>query len=225
MQTQGKKLTYNVDIVFVIDSTGSMGHMVDLVKNNALSFHDQLMESMKKKQKTVEKLRVKIISFKDYIADENPMLVTEFYNLPEQTERMREVMNSIMADGGGDEPEDALEALAYAIRSKWDTSCVKSRHIIALYTDASAHELGYGKSSKLYPSNMAKTFAELSEWWDNEDYIKQSAKRLLLFAPDTPEWNDISDNWENVIHTRSKAGDGLSEKSFQEILSVIANSI
>ena len=219
------KLTYNVDIVFVIDSTGSMGHMVDLVKNNALTFHDQLMESMKKKQKTVEQLRVRIISFKDYLADENPMMVTEFYNLPEETERMREVMETIVADGGGDEPEDGLEALAYAIRSKWNTGCMKSRHIIALYTDASAHELGFGKDSALYPATMAKDFAELSEWWDNPEYIKQSSKRLLLFAPDVPSWRDVSDNWSNVIHFASKAGEGLAETDFQEILGVIANSI
>ena len=80
------KVSYNVDIVFVIDSTGSMGHTVDMVKNNALSFHGQLMESMAKKQKKVDKLRVKIVSFRDYLADRDPMLVTDFFDLPEETE-------------------------------------------------------------------------------------------------------------------------------------------
>ena len=220
------KMNYNVDIVFVIDSTGSMGHVVDMVKNNALSFHDQLMESMAKKQKKVDKLRARIIAFKDYLADELPMLVTDFYNLPEEVGDMRQVMNSITADGGGDEPEDALEALGYAIRSKWDTSCMKSRHIIALYTDASAHQLGFGAASPKYPrAGMARNISELTSWWDNPAYIKQSAKRLLLFAPGTADWNYISDNWSNVIHTQSQAGEGLSDIDFKEILSVIANSI
>lgn len=221
----GYKVSYNVDIVFVIDSTGSMGHTVDMVKNNALSFHGQLMESMEKKQKKVDKLRVKIVSFRDYLADRDPMLVTDFFDLPGETEDLRVVTNSITADGGGDEPEDSLEALAYAIRSDWDTSCMKSRHIIVLYTDASSHPLGFGRDSSLYPANMAKDMSELTDWWDNPDYIKQSAKRLLLFAPDTPDWNYISDNWENVIHYPSQAGEGLSEMEFNEILSVIANSI
>lgn len=219
------KMNYNVDIVFVIDSTGSMGHTVDMVKNNALSFHEQLMESMARKQKKVDKLRVRIISFKDYLEDAEPMLVTDFYNLPEEVGEMRQVMNSITAEGGGDEPEDALEALAYAIKSKWDTSCMKSRHIIALYTDSTAHPLGFGKASPKYPAGMAANIGELTEWWDNPEFIKQSAKRLLLFAPDTPDWNYISDNWANVIHTQSQAGEGLSEMDFKEILSVIANSI
>lgn len=219
------KLNYNVDIVFVIDSTGSMGHTVDMVKNNALSFHEQLMASMERKQKKVDRLRVRIISFKDYLADAEPMLVTDFFNLPEESANMRSVMNSIRAEGGGDEPEDALEALAYAIKSKWDTSGMKSRHIIALYTDSCAHNLGYGKSSPKYPSGMAQNMSELTDWWDNPAFIKQSAKRLLLFAPDTEEWNYISEYWANVIHYPSQAGEGLSEMDFNEILSVIANSI
>ncbi len=219
------KMNYVVDIVFVIDSTGSMGHTLDMVKNNALSFHSQLMDSMAKKQKTVDKLRIKIVSFRDYLADKVPMLVTEFFNLPEEQGDLRAVMNTINAEGGGDEPEDALEALAYAIRSDWDYSSMKSRQVIVLYTDATAHNLGFGRAAAGYPGGMASTMSELSEWWDNPEYIKQTSKRLLLFAPDTPDWNFISSNWTNVIHYPSEAGEGLSEIDFNEILSVIANSI
>ena len=59
------KINYNVDIVFCIDATGSMDHIIDIVKNNAMNFHDDLMSMMKKKQKTVQKLRVRIVAFKD----------------------------------------------------------------------------------------------------------------------------------------------------------------
>ncbi len=219
------KLNYNVDIVFVIDSTGSMGHTVEMVKNNALSFHDQLMWSMEKKQKKVDKLRVKVVSFRDYLADAEPMLVTDFFDLPNEAADLREIIGTIHADGGGDEPEDALEALGYAIRSNWDVSGTKSRHIIVLYTDSSAHQLGFGARSPKYPQGMARDISELTAWWDNPDFIKQSAKRLLLFAPDTMDWNYISTNWSNVIHYPSQAGAGLSEMDFNEILNVIANSI
>lgn len=219
------RFNYNVDIVFVIDSTGSMGSIIDTVKNNALNFHGQLMESMKQKQKQVDRLRVKIVSFRDYIADSEPMLVTDFFDLPEESADLRSVMNTIKASGGGDDPEDALEAIAYAIKSKWDRSATKSRHVIVLYTDAPAHPLGFGKKAPTYPKGMAENMSELNEWWDNDDFIKQSAKRLLMFAPDTDDWNYISDNWSNVIHFPSRAGNGLSEIDFKEILSVIANSI
>ena len=219
------KHNYNVDIVFVIDSTGSMGHTVDLVKNNALTFHDQMMAEMSAKQKKVDQLRVRIISFKDYLADEVPMLVTDFYNLPEDAERMKEVLNSIEADGGGDEPEDALEALAYAIKSKWNPVLHKARQVIVLYTDSPAHELGFCKASPKYPAGMAKDISELNEWWDDPEMIDQKGKRLVLFAPGTEDWDYISDNWENVIHTRTVANEGLSEMSFKEIIGTIAQTI
>lgn len=219
------KHNYNVDIVFVIDSTGSMGHTVDLVKNNALTFHDQMMAEMNAKQKKVDQLRVRIISFKDYLADENPMLVTDFYNLPEDAERMKEVLNSIEAEGGGDEPEDALEALAYAIKSKWNPVLHKARQVIVLYTDSPAHELGFCKASPKYPAGMAKDISELNEWWDDPEMIDQKGKRLVLFAPGTEDWDYISDNWENVIHTRTVANEGLSEMSFKEIIGTIAQTI
>lgn len=219
------KHNYNVDIVFVIDSTGSMGHTVDLVKNNALTFHDQMMAEMSAKQKKVDKLRVRIISFKDYLADENPMLVTDFYNLPEDAARMKEVLNSIEADGGGDEPEDALEALAYAIKSKWNPVLHKARQVIVLYTDSPAHELGFCKASPKYPTGMAKDISELNEWWDDPALIDQKGKRLVLFAPGTEDWDYISDNWDNVIHTRTVANEGLSEMSFKEIIGTIAQTI
>jgi len=219
------KLTRNVDIVLVIDSTSDMGNAIDGIKKNIHNFYEQLMESAIKKHKFIDKMRMRIISFRDYLADENPMFVSEFYKLPDETEKVIKALDSIIASGGGDEAEDGLEALAYAIRSKWDTSCMSSRHIIMLFTDAPAHELGYGKSSKLYPSNMAKTYAELSEWWDNSDYISQKAKRLVLFAPDSGVWNDISDNWSNVIHVRSKTGEGLIELKFQENKNAITDFV
>lgn len=40
MATQG--LNYNVDIVMCIDCTGSMGGLLDNVKNNALKFYPDL---------------------------------------------------------------------------------------------------------------------------------------------------------------------------------------
>ena len=56
-------------------------------------------------------------------------------------------------------------------------------------------------------------------------YMDQSAKRLLLFAPDVPYWSTISDNWDNVIHFPSRAGEGLQEVDYSQIVDTISNSI
>ena len=72
------------------------------------------------------------------------MLVTNFFLLPQQAREFEACINSIHADGGGDIPEDGLEALAYAIRSPWTTEGEKQRHVIVVWSDAGTHELGFG---------------------------------------------------------------------------------
>ena len=75
-------LKYNVDIAMCIDATGSMGSLLNTVKSNALSFYSDLTGAMAEKGKHIDQLRVRVIAFRDYIADgENAMLATDFYSL------------------------------------------------------------------------------------------------------------------------------------------------
>jgi len=220
------RLTYNVDMVFCIDCTMSMDNILDLVKNNALNFYRDVTEVMDKKHKHITQLRVRVIAFRDYLADGNQaMMVTDFFNLPQEAEEFSRCVNSIYADGGGDDPEDGLEALAYAIKSKWDTEGMKRRQVIVVWTDEATHHLGYGSSSSYYPSGMARDLRELTDWWSGGQFIDNNAKRLLLFAPNAPDWNIISQNWDNVLHFPSEAGNGLQELEYEEIIDTISNSI
>ena len=222
-------MKYNVDIVFVIDATGSMSDLIDIVKNNAINFHSDIQEVMSKKGKTIQDFRIKVIAFRDYIADgEDAMLRTDFFNLPDETEEFKETVNSISAFGGGDEPEDGLEALAFAIRSKWNTEGLKRRQLIVVWSDASTHPLGFGKHIDNYPKKMAADFNELTKWWgdkDNNGYMDYNSKRLILFTPDVPGWSDIRNSWDNVIHYMSEAGKGLEEVNYNQIIDAIAYSI
>lgn len=223
------KITYNVDMVFCIDSTGSMGGVIDMVKKNALTFYSDVTAAMAKKNKTIDQLRVRVVAFRDYIADgDEAMLTTNFFNLPAQADDFEKCVKSIVADGGGDDPEDGLEALGYAIKSDWNQEGMKKRQVIVVWTDAPTHELGYGKSVSNYPAHMAKDFNELTAWWgdkQNKGFINQNAKRLLLFAPNGPHWSTISNTWDNVIHFTSVAGKGLGEYDYSQILDAISNTI
>lgn len=223
------KMTYNVDMVFCIDCTGSMDNIIEIVKNNALNFYNDVTERMKEKHKTITQLRVRVVAFRDYEADgEDAMLVTDFFKLPEEAGEFEKCVRSLKAEGGGDDPEDGLEALAYAIKSNWDTEGMKRRQVIVVWTDEASHPLGYGRNSKYYPNGMAQDLRELSAWWggpQQHGFVDNNSKRLLLFAPDLPEWNVISRNWDNVLHFPSEAGDGLGNLDYDEILNVISNSI
>lgn len=228
---QRRQRTYNVDLVFVIDATGSMedttgegDKIINTVKKNALNFYNDFMAKMDGKHKHVHQLRVRVVAYRDYLADgDQAMLVTNFFQLPQQTEDFQACIHSIHADGGGDIPEDGLEALAYAIRSPWTADGDKQRHVIVVWSDACTHELGFGRAAANYPTGMPANMSELSEWWDR--YMDGSSKRLLLFTPNEPGWSTISDNWDNVIHYPSVTGNGLQEVNYNQILDVLASSV
>lgn len=223
------QLTYNVDMVFCIDCTGSMENIIEIVKNNALNFYQDVTGVMEKKHKHITQLRVRVVAFRDYIADkEKAMMVTDFFKLPQEAVDFERCVRSLRAEGGGDDPEDGLEALAYAMKSNWDKEGMKRRQVIVVWTDASTHPLGFGKSSGYYPNGMASDIRELSAWWGGAQqtgFMDNNAKRLLLFAPDAPDWNIISQNWDNVLHFPSEAGNGLANLEYEEIINTISNSI
>ena len=156
------------------------------------------------------------------------MMVTGFFELPGQAADFRACVQSIEPDGGGDDPEDGLEALAYAMKSNWSKAGNKNRHVIVVWSDESTHDLGYGRLAANYPRNMAKNFDELTSWWGSRSLpgvMDERAKRLILFTPDAPSWNKIRDNWNNVIQYESEAGSGLKACDYEQILSAICNSI
>lgn len=216
-------MKYNVDIVMCIDATGSMTGILNTVKKNALDFCGDLHAGMQKKGKQIDTLRVKVIAFRDYLADGNKaMLASEFYNMPADQEKFSDLVESIRAEGGGDDPEDGLEALAYAIKTDWTTAGDKRRHIIVVWTDAATHELGFGKKAPTYPTKMAADFDELTAWWEQ---MPANSRRLLIYAPEEQYWTTISENWTNSIHYPSVAGNGLKEVEYHEILDAICNSI
>ena len=223
------KVTYNVDIVFCIDATGSMDNVINIVKENALHFYDDVTAAMRENNKEISSLRIKIIAFRDYLADgDDAMLNTDFFELPRDSEAFSETVKSIEAFGGGDEPEDGLEALAFAMRSKWNTEGTRRRQVIVVWSDAATHPLGFGAAADNYPSKMAKDFSELTAWWgdkQNQPYMNYSAKRLVLYTPNQPGWSTIVENWDGVIHYPSEAGAGLKEADYQQILNTIVHTV
>lgn len=221
---------YDVDIVMCIDATGSMGPLINMVKANALNFYNDFISALAEKGKTVNQVRVKVIAFRDYLADgEDAMLISDFFKLPDQTADFEALVKSIEPKGGGDDPEDGLEALAYAIKSKWNKSEGKKRHVIVVWTDDATHDLGYGGKAPNYPAKMAKDFNELSEWWgvgqSPNSVMDRKSKRLLIYAPKKESWSSINAAWDNTYLYPSSAGQGLRETDYNEIISVLCGTI
>jgi hypothetical protein len=224
----GQGLKYTVDIVMCIDATGSMASLIERIKESALKFHDDLLRKLAEKDKHVDVLRVRVISFRDYYCDgDKSMSVSPFFELPKDAGAFNSFVTSIQADGGGDEPENGLEALALAMKSDWSTIGDKRRQVIVIWTDASAHKLEHNAGSKPanYPTDLPKNLDELTDWWEGQTYMSSSAKRLDLFTPDAYPWTDIATHWGLVVHLPSKAGKGLTEIEYSTILDTIVSSI
>ena len=220
-------LKYTVDIVMCIDSTGSMAPIIEKVKSNAVRFYEDLMALMESKGKVIDTLRVKAISYRDYYYDEDESMdVSPFFTLPKEKDDFKKFIDKIVAEGGGEEPESGLEAVALAIKSDWNKSGDKKRQIIVVWTDASTHPLEKDENNKPsnYPENIPSNFDELTDLWDGQ-YMGRSAKRLIIYSPDAYAWTDIANHWENTIQYPSKAGQGLNEVDYQTILDAIASSV
>src|SRR3984885_3598300 len=133
----GQGLTYSVDLGLVIDVTRSMTPTIDDVKKSALSFYDDLQKHMTAIGKNIDALRVRVIAYRDYYADPLPevLVASDFLELPDQRADFSDFVHGLRAAGGGDEPENGLEALATAINSPWDNESAKRRQVIVIWTD------------------------------------------------------------------------------------------
>ena len=216
-------LDYNVDIVMCIDATGSMSSIINEVKTNALSFYRSFVKAMKEGDKSVQQLRIKVIAFRDYGCDTEPMVESKFFVLDDESTDFHNFVNGIEATGGGDGPENSLEAIALAMKSDWVRTGTKRRHVIIMWTDAPALALGARRESPNYPSDMPADLAELHEWWEGQE-MDDRAKSLLIFAPDTEPWSDLVD-WRNTFHEASQAGQGCKETDINACIRMLVNSI
>ena len=222
-------LKYYVDVVMCIDCTGSMHGILDTVKTNALKFYPDLKAACAKKSKNITQFRVKVIAFRDFYADrENAMHETDFFYLPEDEHDFESYVSGLIADGGGDEPENGLEAIATAIKSDWTSGGDRRRHIVVVWTDASAHPLETSHTkNEYYPEDMPADFNELFDLWQDEDAsdMEPTSKRLLIFAPDKYPWSEMSASFDLAIHHPAKAGQGLTDYDYETILRSIVESI
>jgi hypothetical protein len=220
-------ITYHVDLVLCIDQTGSMGSIIERVKKEALNFQKDIFSRMDEMGKRVDKMRVKVIGFRDYYYDDcEPMIESDFLVLPDDNTKFEDFVNNLDAIGGGDDPESGLEALAKAIRSPWKPDGDKNRQVIVIWTDTGVHPLGDIADQKNYPANMPKDLAELRDWWEGQDgFMDSRSKRLLVYAPDSSEWSEIGREWDSALFFPSVAGGGLEEATYGEIINVICRSL
>lgn len=218
-----------VDLVLVMDATGSMQNLMENAKANALTLHTRIKSALAAKNRLADKIRVKVIAFRDVYVDDEPFTESEFFILQDgegDEPEFRSCIAGIEAEGGGDEPENALEALHMAMNVDFAKPLQgqKARHIIAVMTDASAHPLDHPERSRCtaYPQGVPADLLSLQAEW--EEKMSPSARRLLVFAPNAYPWTTVA-SWMDTQLIASAAGKGIDSQQFDAAIATIAGSI
>ena len=230
---------FPIDVVFVVDATESMTSLLETVKFKILSLDSDIAERLRKSNRVLESLRVRLIVFRDLYDDsESAFDVTRFFDLPTQQAEFAAAVKNIEAFGGGDQPESGLEALFLAMKSGWrnEPQDLKRRHIIMLFTDQDAHELGAKIPVRFAQPPHPRSLSDLKKLWAPhrlQGLMNDRARRMVLFAPDRVEsgdgatstvWAQISQEWENVWISIGER-EGLQDVIWDEVVDKLVATI
>ncbi len=139
-----QKEPVKIDVLFLIDSTGSMGDEIDVVKNKIEDIIFEVQNGTPKPD-----VRYAIVTYRD----RGDAYVTKLFDFTKDVEAIKIFLKSIQARGGGDGPESVNEALHVAIN---DCSWGDDDHVkmIFLIGDAPPHmdyedDYDYGEEVKV----------------------------------------------------------------------------
>ena len=142
-----------LDIVFVMDTTGSMGEEIERLKATVDIIRDNLDLATPR-----PKLRFGLVLYKD----RGDQYLVRDWPLTADLEAFRKNLSAANAAGGGDEPEDLESALAAAVapRMLWNEDGAR---LVFVVTDAPAQAYsgvaGYDKSAETARASAIKIHA------------------------------------------------------------------
>ena len=130
-----------VDIVFVLDVTESMQPYIDAVKQNVIAFAQDL-------QANSRDYRLGLVTFEDYVVSAYPDCNCAYRNsFTSDVKQFTDWVGTLHAGGGGDIPEDQLDALSYAAKFPFRP---EAEGIIIIVTDAPPHHDGDGSADSAH---------------------------------------------------------------------------
>ncbi|HVE12314.1 MAG TPA: vWA domain-containing protein, partial [Elusimicrobiota bacterium] len=120
----------SVEVVFVLDTTGSMGGLLQGAKDKIWSIANEIA-----KGKPTPKVRMGIVAYRDR-GDE---YVTKDFDLTTNLDAMYKNLLTLKADGGGDTPEHVLKGIQDAVEKMSWSKNKDTFRVVYLVGDAPAH--------------------------------------------------------------------------------------
>src|SRR6266496_2545914 len=171
-KTQTSEAKPHIEVCFVLDTTGSMGGLIEGAKQKIWSIASEMISA-----KPTPELKLGLIGYRDR-GDE---YVVKSFELTDDIDSIYGHLRDFKAEGGGDEPESVNEALAEAIEKMPWSQDRKVLKIIFLVGDAPPH-LDYADGPK-YP--------ELCRIAAKKDLIINTV-HCGNMAETTPIWREIA---------------------------------
>ncbi|GAA5952589.1 hypothetical protein JCM3765_002215 [Sporobolomyces pararoseus] len=128
-----------LDLVFILDCTGSMGSYIASATKNIELICDNIIQSGR--LTSAESLRVGLIAYRDYPPQDNSY-ITKSFPFDSSVQNVKEHLKTLYASGGGDGPEGVTAGMKAALELDWRQGAAKMAVLIA---DAPCHGIGeYG---------------------------------------------------------------------------------
>ncbi len=197
MSGQQTKVKGVVDLVFLMDISGSMEPCLEALKKNVQTFVTALTDKDANGNQLVKEWRAAAMGFRDVVADKgkwfhaNPFVAS--------VEELRTQLTGLEPEGGGDEPESLLDALHKVAMmpdaergqppgpTQWRYRSDAMRAIV-VFSDAS------------FPRKLVEPAGATLE--DVRTLLMEKRIVLTLFAPDLDFYKDLTlvpkSNWHKV---------------------------
>jgi Mg-chelatase subunit ChlD len=142
---EGKKPKPKIEVVFCLDTTGSMGGLIQGAKDKIWSISNQIAGG-----KPAPDLKIGLVAYRD----RGDAYITKITDLTDDLDAIHGKLREFQAQGGGDAPESVNQALDDSVNKiKWSTD-KKTLRIIFLVGDAPPH-MDYADDVK-YPATCQK---------------------------------------------------------------------
>ncbi|MDA3886948.1 MAG: VWA domain-containing protein [Candidatus Delongbacteria bacterium] len=128
-----------LEVAFIIDTTGSMGDEINVVKEKIIMMIDEILQGVPQPV-----VKFAVVDYKD----RSDPYVTKIYDFKSNIKEIKNDINRLSASGGGDFPESVKEALYMGVNKlKWSKDNTKVGKLCFLIGDAEPH-LNYKQDYK-----------------------------------------------------------------------------
>ena len=209
-----------VDIVFVFDITESMQPYIDAVKQNVITFAQDLASNNRD-------YRLGLVTFEDYVVSKEPDCGCPYRNkMTGDVHEFTTWVGGLHAGGGGDIPEDQLDALAYASTFPFRP---EAQGILIIITDAPNHYAGDGSAhtqhDQAFWDHHPNKNADVTDLTGDQVAAMLKKNGLTLYAVVPPPF--IAPDYAKIVgETHGRSYNIVTEEGrFDELVREIGHSI